>query len=163
MWKRKTLGVPWPLSKTVSGPVFVDVLSLGAGWVIISEGARVGVCEWGRASRTHCLRSHCTPSAGCPELNGAPWKVNPIPPFSNLISTPPHLIPLFVGFSPGEWAEVEEDVKTHLRHVWWGPCWTKPSFLFVHVENYGGGGGRQLVGSANHPGNTHLIDMWNFV
>lgn len=41
--------MPWPLSKTVSGPAFVGVLSLGAGWVIISEGARVGVCEWGLA------------------------------------------------------------------------------------------------------------------
>jgi len=30
-----------------------------------------------RASWTHCLRSHCTPSVGCTKLSGAPWKVNP--------------------------------------------------------------------------------------
>lgn len=56
---------------------------------------------------------------------------------------------------------------------------TKPHSLLLHVENgrraKGGGGGevgkkmwrkeaegareRQLVGSANHQGNTHLIDM----
>jgi len=49
MWKRTTVAVSWPLSKTVSSPAFVGVLSPGAGWLIISEGARVGVCEWGCA------------------------------------------------------------------------------------------------------------------
>lgn len=63
-----------------------------------------------------------------------------------------------------------------------GPDSTKPHSLLLHVENgrraRGGGGRRQkkekkwrkeeeavrerqLVGSANHQGNTHLIDMWN--
>lgn len=57
-----------------------------------------------------------------------------------------------------------------------GPNGTKPHSLLLHVENGrrargGGEGGKksggkrrrewQLVGSANHQGNTHLIDMWN--
>lgn len=113
MWKRKTLAVPWPLSKTVSGPAFVGALSPGAGWVIISEGARVGVCEWGCAPGVldplFAFSLHPISGMHQTERGALKSESNPPPFQSHLLSSP--------AFPPGEWKEVEEDVKTHLRHV----------------------------------------------
>jgi len=77
------------------------------------------------------------------------------PPHLN--SSPPHLIHLFDGFSPRRMERSGGGRKDPTCLM--GALLDKAFFLFVHVENYGRGGGRQLVGSANHPGNTHLIDM----
>lgn len=110
MWKRKTLGVPWPLSKTVSGPVFVDVLSLGAGWVIISEGARVGLCEWGRASGVQdpLFTFSLHPISGMPRTERGALKSESNPSLfqSHLHSSPPYpslrrLLPRRMGRSGG--------------------------------------------------------------